>query len=180
MLSLLQSAPLVFVASLLVGFSDNARAENPEPLVPAVDTNGGQLESSEPVVRCVTLADGVLDLRIMADVSDIWSIDANASVGGAASAPTLYVVSSGSTLSLSVRFDKLSDQIKIPNGQGGGTTLAPTSTRDAVKATVALSEGQSLTIDAFAADSTQALDNPTKPVGATNKAVIKRVTICPT
>jgi hypothetical protein len=178
MLSLLQSAPLVFVASLLVGFSGVARADEAEPPSPAVESSSDELASS-PSVRCVTLADGVVDLKVLADVRDVWSIDANASVGGSEGNVTLYVVSSGPTLALSVGFEKLTDKATITDPQGGTTTLAPTSTRDAVKATVEVAPGQALSILAIAVSTTPAVNAP-KPVGATNKVVIKRVTICPT
>jgi hypothetical protein len=155
MLSLFQSAYLVF-ASLLVD--------------PAPPTS----------VRCVSLADGVLDLRVMADVIDVWSLDANASVGGSKGEVTLYVVSSAPTLTISVLFAKLGDKATITDAQGGVTTLTPATMRDAVTATVPLAVGKPIEFVAVSNGSTPAsVPNP-KPVGASNKAVIKPVTTCPT
>jgi hypothetical protein len=177
--SLFKSAHLVFIASLLVGLSGSTRADASEPLAPATDPVV-EAASSGPI-RCVTLADGVLDLRVTADVSDVWSLDANASVGGSDGNVTLYVVSASpiDTLTVKVLFLKLSDSAKITNSNGVETTLTPISTRDPVQRTVALAEEQSFTLLATATTSTPAVTAP-GPIGATNKAVIKRVKTCPT
>jgi hypothetical protein len=162
--NLFKSAHLVFVASLLVGISGSTRADASEPLAPAMDP-----VAEVASTQCVTLTDGVLDLRVTADASDVWSIDGNLSVGGSTGEVTLQVASSSPALTVRVWFQKLSDTAKIIDEKGVQTMLVPTSTRSAVEATVS----ENL-FTLFAAEATTI--NP----GATNKAVIKRVTTCPT
>lgn len=196
MLSLLASAHLVLITSLLVGSSGIAQASASEPLVAASASTASASTAStstvsastsddpaRPSARCISLTDGVLDLRILANVTDVWSLDANASIGGSKGEVTLYVVSGSPTLTVSLQFDKLSDKTVITDADGKVTTQIPITTRDAVSTTVSIAEGKTLEILALGRDGAAAaamIPGDPKPVGASNKAVIKPVTTCPT
>jgi hypothetical protein len=190
MLSLLASAHLVLITSLLVGSSGIAQASASEHLVTASASTASAStasastsdDSARPSARCIPLTDGVLDLRILANVTDVWSLDANASIGGSKGEVTLYVVSGSPTLTVSLQFDKLSDKTIITDADGKVTTLIPITTRDAVSTTASIAEGKTLEILALGRDGAAAAMIPgdPKPVGASNKAVIKPVTTCPT
>lgn len=165
----IQSAHLVFIASLLVGVSAGARAAEPEPVEAAMSDT----------VLCVEIPDGKLDLRVLANVSDIWSYDGNTSIGNSQGEVTLYVVTSKS-LVISARFDELTDKAKVVDSNGGEAWLVPATTRDPVSTVVPVVTGGSITFSALSGGTAQLAMIPPKPVGNSNKAVIKPVSTCPT
>jgi hypothetical protein len=170
MRSSLQSTTFVFVTSLLVGISGGARAEEP------VAEPGPSVEAAmtEPA-SCVSLADNVLDFRVFADASDVWSFDANTGMGSR-DLWTLYVLTDKPTITISTRFDKLADRMSIVDVTGEEQWLVPVNTRDFVKTDVALT---SAGVVLSAVPSAAAAFVAPKPVGYSKKVVIKPVTTCP-
>jgi hypothetical protein len=186
MLSLIKSACLVFVTASLVGISGNVQADDSEPLAAAdaQEDVGEDLRPSGPV-RCVNLTDGVLDLRILANASDVWSTDANVSIGGSEGEATLYVVSSGTTLTVSVLFLELSDQATITDALGVVRKLKPITTANPVVTTISVAPDKPIDLAVLGsgggASTAMAMIPPKDPpVGASNRAVIKPVITCPT
>ena len=83
-------------------------------------------------------------------------------------------------LTVSVVFDSLNDKAKLVDGQGKETWLHPANVRTPI--TVQIPVGVDKTVSLFALEgggTSQAALVPTKPVGNSNRAVIKQVTTCP-
>ncbi len=166
MRSSMKIAHFSLVISLLVGISAGAQAKPPELTE----------ETLVAPVPCVSLADGVLDLRVLGDVSDIVSLEASGSIGNSQGEVTLYVATKLSALPVSVSFDKQTDKAKILDASGNQTWLVPTSAGEAVMVTIPLGVGKSFEVTALS--SSAGKDDPYMP-GRSNRAVIKQVTSCP-
>lgn len=162
-------ASQVAIVVALLALSGGARAESTQSSDADADA------AMAAPVPCVSLVSNTLDLRILADASDIWAADAHASIVGSRDEVTLLVAVSSGKVPMSFSFETVDESVSILDARGNQLDLAPSSSLSPVSAMFTLVDDEPFSVIATSKPSDV---SPTKPPGS-NKAVLKPVSTCP-
>lgn len=133
---------------------------------------------------CVAMTGTALDFTIPATLDNVWSVEANAMVGGSDTATTVTLVTAlgttAGTLTLGIGFDGSTGQVRVTDGNGSVQMVVPPSGDEkASLVTIDYVADATFVIEAFPSGSLlPAKPRPNFPPPS-NKAVVKTVPTCP-